>query len=90
MHGGSGLALLALTLAAIWMARSLYRPGVSPGPLRPAMLAIVLVAQLSVGYAQYLMGLPPLLVGIHVLGAALVWISVLRFHMGLFEVPSRR
>ncbi len=88
VHGAVGLALLATTLVAMWSARSHYRAGGSPGPSRPATLALVLVGQLCVGYAQYALGLPPLLVGIHVLGSALVWISVLRFHMGLFEADT--
>ncbi len=89
VHGAFGLTLLATTLALLWLARHRYRPGGTMGSSRPAMLAIVLVAQLCVGYAQYALGLPPLLVGIHVLGSALVWIAILRFHMGLFEVAAR-
>jgi cytochrome c oxidase assembly protein subunit 15 len=41
------------------------------------------LAQGVIGYAQYFTGLPVLLVGLHVLGACLVWISALRLHLAL-------
>jgi cytochrome c oxidase assembly protein subunit 15 len=43
----------------------------------------VLVAQAAVGYWQYFTGVPAWLVGFHVLGAALVWIAVLRVWLAL-------
>ncbi|HMG42507.1 MAG TPA: hypothetical protein VK611_14300, partial [Acidimicrobiales bacterium] len=45
----------------------------------------VIVAQGTVGYAQYFSGVPAVLVGIHVLGAALVWIAVVSVRLGLSE-----
>ncbi len=43
----------------------------------------VMAVQGIVGYTQYFTRLPALLVGIHVLGAALLWSTVLWFHHGL-------
>ena len=43
-------------------------------------LAISL-AQGAIGYLQYLTGLPELLVGAHLLGATLVWISAWRINL---------
>ena len=50
-------------------------------------LLFVLVLQAAVGYTQYFTELPPLLVGLHVLGATLVWIAVLWLLLGL-SVPA--
>lgn len=82
VHGFAGLTLLALTLAAVWLVRGRADAGLRR---RSALLVAALVAQLTVGYVQYLTGVPPLLVAAHVLGSALVWIAVLRFHLGLFH-----
>ena len=49
------------------------------------MLLVVLVAQAGVGYAQYFSDIPPLLVGIHIAGAAAVWSATLVFALGCFE-----
>ena len=51
------------------------------------MLVGVTLAQGAVGYTQYFTGVPPLLVGVHVLGACLLWIAVLLAYRGLL-VPA--
>jgi cytochrome c oxidase assembly protein subunit 15 len=48
-------------------------------------LLVVMVAQGLVGYTQFFTHLPPVLVGIHVLGASAVWATVLWFHHGLSD-----
>jgi heme a synthase len=50
-------------------------------------LLVVMVAQGLVGYTQFFTHLPPVLVGIHVLGASAVWATVLWFHHGLSDHP---
>jgi cytochrome c oxidase assembly protein subunit 15 len=50
----------------------------------PVILAVA--AQITVGYVQYFNGVPELLVGIHVLGATLVWIAVLDLLLSLWRV----
>jgi cytochrome c oxidase assembly protein subunit 15 len=42
-----------------------------------ALLAVIL-AQGAIGYVQYLTDLPVVLVGLHILGACLVWVAALR------------
>ena len=44
---------------------------------RAWLLLAIAVAQGALGYVQYFLGIPELLVGLHVLGATLVWITVL-------------
>ncbi len=48
----------------------------------------VLAAQAAVGYLQYFTGVPPLLVGIHIAGAAALWTAVLRLHLAVREQPA--
>jgi len=81
IHGTAMIAFLAATLWAVWLLR---RDGAPAGALaRAQTMLVVLVLQAAVGYTQYFTGIPPLLVGLHVLGASLVWIAVLRFALGL-------
>ncbi|MCA2222288.1 COX15/CtaA family protein [Nonomuraea aurantiaca] len=52
----------------------------SPRAARRAALALLMVelAQGVIGYIQYFLAVPALLVGLHVLGSTLVWIATLR------------
>lgn len=45
-------------------------------------LLIVILGQMAVGYTQYFTGVPALLVGVHVLGAVLVFTASLTFLLG--------
>jgi heme a synthase len=83
IHGIAVMLFLALTLAVLWMVR---RGDAAPSvDRRLRELLVVLVLQAAVGYTQYFTGVPALLVGVHVLGAASVWIAVLRVRLGLSE-----
>jgi cytochrome c oxidase assembly protein subunit 15 len=83
IHGIAMLLFLGLTLLVLAMAR---RGDAAPSVgRRLTELLVVLVAQAAVGYTQYFTGVPALLVGIHVLGAALVWLAVVRVELGLSE-----
>ena len=83
LHGIAMVLFLALTLAVLWMARrGDAAPSVSQRLLE---LLVVLVAQAAVGYTQYFTGVPAFLVGVHVLGAALVWVAVVRVVLALSE-----
>lgn len=83
VHGGAVL----LFLGAVLLTGRLARRGGSLGTVsRPlAVLLGVVVAQGAVGYTQYFTGVPAVLVGIHVAGAALVLVATLSFHLSLFE-----
>jgi heme a synthase len=86
LHGSAVMGFLALTLATTF---SLFRGGVPKSVIRRAeILVAVIVAQAAVGYTQYFTRLPVLLVGIHIAGATALWITALRYELGLFSVPS--
>jgi heme a synthase len=83
LHGIATVLFLGLTLAVLWMARrGDAAPAVSQ---RLVELLVVLVAQAAVGYTQYFTGVPAVLVGVHVLGATLVWTAVVRVYLSLSE-----
>ncbi|MDK1474196.1 COX15/CtaA family protein [Streptomyces sp. 549] len=76
--------LVVLLTVALWLA--LRAADAPPGPrARVRDLAVVLASQVVVGYAQYFLDMPELLVGIHLLGSTLVWIAVLRVLLSLRE-----
>jgi cytochrome c oxidase assembly protein subunit 15 len=83
-HAGIAVILFgSLTLIVWWMARSGdAAPSVEA---RVRLLFLVLAAQAAVGYTQYFTGVPAWLVGIHVLGAASVWLAVVWLRLGLSE-----
>ncbi|MFF5205396.1 heme A synthase [Streptosporangium sp. NPDC000396] len=60
----------------------------APGHVRRAALTLLAVelAQGVIGYVQYFLAVPALLVGLHALGSALVWIFTLRV---VFAMRSR-
>jgi heme a synthase len=83
LHGIAMILFLGLTLAVLWMARrGDAAPSVSQ---RLSELLVVLVCQAGIGYTQYFTGVPAVLVGVHVLGAALVWTAVVRVYLSLSE-----
>jgi cytochrome c oxidase assembly protein subunit 15 len=86
IHAVAAWVLLALVVATLWFA---YRDGASARTRRRGgWLAAVVVAQGALGYTQYFTGVPPLLVGIHVLGAVAVWTMVLLVYLSLFAHPE--
>ncbi len=88
IHGVSELVLLSLTLALIWMARRSRAPTAVMEALNT--LVLIEVAQGFVGYMQYLLGVPELLVGVHVLGAVVVWVSVLEVALAAASPVANR
>lgn len=86
VHATSAIVTLALVLVVL---ATIYRNGASADLRRRATWATAaIVVQGAIGYAQYFTGVPPLLVALHVLGATLVWIAVLRLYLGLGRQPS--
>jgi cytochrome c oxidase assembly protein subunit 15 len=79
----SGLAWVTVLLS-VTLLIGLRRSG-APGPLqrRAAELLLVELAQGVIGYVQYFLGVPAALVGLHMLGSALLWIATLRVVYGL-------
>jgi heme A synthase len=83
IHGVTVLVFLGTTLFVVYRAR---RGDAEPPVVkRLEWLVGVIVVQGTIGYAQYFSGVPAVLVGLHVLGAALVWIAVLDVRLALSE-----
>ncbi len=81
LHGASVVVLAALALALAWGLRRTHAP---PAVQRSArVLLVVLAAQAAVGYTQYFTGVPALLVGVHVLGAVVVWTAVVSLNLAV-------
>ncbi|WP_425835283.1 COX15/CtaA family protein [Streptomyces fractus] len=85
--GHAVLAWIVVTLTfALWFV--LKAVDAPKGPLhRTRDLFLILLAQGIIGYVQYFTDLPEILVGLHMLGSALVWIGVLRVVLSLRERP---
>lgn len=74
VHGVLAVAFIAL--ASITVIRA-HRRGEQAVVRAGTWLLGVSIAQTAVGYVQYFTGVPVLLVGIHILGATLVWVAAL-------------
>lgn len=76
VHSGLAVSLLVIVMVSWIYLRSLQ---LHSGCARKfGNVAVLLVLQGIVGYTQYFSGLPPLLVGIHVTLASLIWIGIVR------------
>lgn len=83
LHGSSVVVLVALVVLLLVI---LFRSGAPARPWRAAwFLVAALVAQGVVGYTQYFTALPPLLVGVHVAGAVLVFTASTRLQLSFAE-----
>ena len=76
VHGA--LAAVVLLLAAALAFRLRTEAGGRLALGRVGVFLLVMVVQLAIGTVQSLIGLPELLVAVHVLFAALIWIGALR------------
>ena len=74
LHADAVFVLIGLAVATWFAFRA---AGAGEQSKRAAWLIGVLLAQGLVGYAQYATGLPAALVGVHLAGAAAVWIAAL-------------
>ncbi|MEM9134873.1 MAG: COX15/CtaA family protein [Actinomycetota bacterium] len=74
-----------LAIAAA-LAIRLGRTGRTPPHLQWLLAAIV--AQGALGYWQFAVGVPPLLVGLHVIGSMVVWCLAVLTHLQLFQRPN--
>ena len=74
-HADLVFLLIGLSVALWFALRAVQAP---PAAIRAAaILILVELGQGLIGFVQYFTGLPVLLVGAHMLGAALVWIATL-------------
>lgn len=79
-HADAVWLLVGLTLAT---ALTGWATGSRRVARAAGLLLAVEVAQGGIGYLQYALGIPPGLVSLHLLGASLVWVSVLRTALAL-------
>ncbi|MGH9279225.1 MAG: COX15/CtaA family protein [Acidimicrobiales bacterium] len=86
LHGAGAMLFLVVTLVTLWR----LRKAGAGGPLMRSgeVLIGVAVAQAAVGYAQYFTGVPVVLVGIHIAGAAAVWTAAVAFLLQFRQVPA--
>jgi cytochrome c oxidase assembly protein subunit 15 len=86
LHAVLAWIVVTLTFALWFVLKAVDAP---KGPLdRTRDLFLILLAQGVIGYVQYFTNLPEALVGLHMLGACLVWIGVLRVLLSLRERPE--
>ncbi|MFJ8105172.1 heme A synthase [Streptomyces sp. NPDC096132] len=86
LHAVLAWIVVTLTFALWFILKAVDAP---KGPLnRTRELFLVLLAQGVIGYVQYFTNLPEVLVGLHMLGSALVWIWVLLVLLALRERPA--
>lgn len=76
VHGVAAVAVLGIAAALAFRLRT--ESGGRLALLRVGIFLLVLLAQLALGTLQSLLGIPELLVAVHVVLAALVWIGALR------------
>lgn len=81
VHADAVFLLLGLSIA-LWLA--LRGMGTARHAVRAAgLLLLVELAQGLIGFVQYFTHLPVLAVGLHMLGACLVWLATLATHRGV-------
>jgi cytochrome c oxidase assembly protein subunit 15 len=80
LHADLVMVLIGLTIGALAAGYALR-----VAPLRRAALVLlgIELAQGVIGYTQYFLHVPPLLVGLHMLGACLVWLAALWVVLGV-------
>ena len=83
IHGGLVFALLLLTLFYYLQSDHRYETRRWLG-----IFFFISLAQGSIGYIQYIQGVPELLVGTHLLGSSLVWIAAWRVRLSVVRKPA--
>jgi cytochrome c oxidase assembly protein subunit 15 len=75
LHADLVMVLIGLTVGVVATGWTL-----GAGRLRKVTLVLLAVelAQGAIGYTQYFLNVPPLLVGFHMFGACLVWLAALQ------------
>jgi cytochrome c oxidase assembly protein subunit 15 len=86
LHGSSVEVYLVFVVVTLWL---MIRSGAPRLVVRRGeILLVAIVVQGAIGYTQYLLGVPAGLVEVHVAGAVLVVIAVLRFNLALSARPE--
>ncbi|MCC6225753.1 MAG: heme A synthase [Microthrixaceae bacterium] len=82
-----GVVVWGFVAAVAWWGYQLARSGDAVLRRRATDLLVAAVAQGAIGYTQYFTDVPPVLVGIHVAGATLVWVMTLRLTLAAASRP---
>ncbi|MGI5140875.1 MULTISPECIES: COX15/CtaA family protein [unclassified Streptomyces] len=86
LHAVLAWIVVTLTFALWFVLKAVDAPA---SPLhRTRDVFLILLGQGVIGYIQYFTHLPEILVGLHMFGACLVWIGVLRVLLALRERPE--
>ncbi|GAA2141202.1 COX15/CtaA family protein [Kitasatospora kazusensis] len=85
-HADLAFLSFGVVLAVIFVFAAVKAPPAARARARE--LFVVLLAQGLLGFVQYFTHVPEILVGIHMLGATLVWIAALRIPLALRERPE--
>jgi cytochrome c oxidase assembly protein subunit 15 len=85
LHADFAWVVVGLTVALWFVLRAVDSPGAPQRRSRD--LFLVLMGQGVIGYVQYFTHLPAALVDLHMFGACLVWIAVLRVLLSFRERP---
>lgn len=95
LHGGA-MVLCAAAALLLWAGaeRGSFRlrrrrRRAAPHAAAARLVVLVIGAQAAIGYLQYFTGVPVLLVGLHIAGAAALWTAVLRLHLAVHEARAR-
>ena len=86
IHGISVMVFLLLTLRLLFFIKR-NSPILLPNSQN---LMAAIIVQAGIGYLQYFTGVPALLVGIHVAGATLIWVMILRLYLAVHQpIPKK-
>jgi cytochrome c oxidase assembly protein subunit 15 len=83
IHAEIVITAVAVLLMLLWVLWRTNAPARNQDAGR--ILLAVMIVQGIIGYTQFFTHLPPVLVGIHVFGASMVWATALWFHHGLSD-----
>jgi hypothetical protein len=86
LHTDLVMLLVGLSVAAWFALRA--AGGTSAAVRAAAVLVAVECGQALIGFVQYFTHLPAVLVGAHLLGAALVWVAALRLRTAVVGTPA--
>jgi cytochrome c oxidase assembly protein subunit 15 len=85
LHADLAWVVVALT-AALWFVLRAVDAPIGPRD-RSRDLFLVLMTQGVIGYVQYFTHLPEAVVGLHMFGASIIWIALLRLLLSVRERP---
>lgn len=93
IHSVSVWVMTALVVALAWRLAGygpLGRARLAPAFDATRLMVLAVVAQGAVGYTQFALGVPPLLVELHILGAIVVWTFSILVHTRVTDAERPR